>query len=428
MKLHHMNTFRALLVSLLLSTSALAEIEMLDRIVAIVDQTTISQSELDARMQEIITRSQAAGVNLPSMSKLREQVLDQLILETLQLNMARRFGIQTSDEDVIRSIRGIMQQRQMNEDQLMQGLAQEGLTLNEFKENIRRQLTLQTVSQGVVSSRIKISEKDIDNFLKSADAQFWISPEYQLQHILIAVNGSGTDAAAEAQQKADEIYAQLENGANFAELAIAESKGPAALKGGDLGWRKSSELPTLFAEVLASMEPGDIAAPVRSQAGFHIVKLVDKRGETKQVVTQSKVRHILIEPNEILNQQQALEKITDIRQQIVDGADFATLARQYTDDIGSKMSGGDLGWSNPGTFVPEFEETMNTIDIGEISEPFLSQFGWHILQVTDRREEDLSEEVIRNRARNLLIGRRFEDEVQVWLQEMRDDAFIEIKI
>ncbi|WP_096085383.1 peptidylprolyl isomerase [Agaribacterium haliotis] len=406
-----------------------AEIQMLDRIVAVVDDSTVSQSELDERMSEVVNRTRAAGITLPSISILREQVLNQLVDETLQLNIAKRYGVEISDEEVIASIRDLMSRQGLNEAQLSQALAQEGLTLDAFKDNMRRQLKLQTISQGLVRQRIKISDQDIDNFLNSADAQFWIAPSYHLQHILIPIEGSGTSAVAKAQKHAEDIYQRLQNGANFAEIAIAESRGPAALKGGDLGLRKSSELPTLFADVAPTLELGQVAEPVRSQAGFHIIKLLDKKGETKQVVTQAKVRHILIKTNEILDDDGARKKLLDIRKQIVeDGKSFSVLAKQYSDDIGSKATGGDMGWSSPGIFVPEFEKTIENSKIGVISEPFKTQFGWHILEVTDRRDEDLSDEVIRNKARNLLISRRMEDEIQVWLQEIRDEAFIELKI
>ncbi len=412
----------------LVSISLNAEIQMLDRIVAIVDDTTVTQSELDSRVLEIMTRSQKQGVNLPAANVLRTQILDQLVLETLQLNMAQRYGVKTTDEEVLDTVRRIMAQNKINETQLLAQLESEGQTFNEFKENLRRQMTLKNISQGVVGSRIQISDNDINNFLNSADAKFWISPEYHLQHILVPVIGSGTSATAEAEQKAQLLFEKLQNGANFTELAIAESKGPAALKGGDLGFRKATELPTLFSEIAPKLEQFEIAEPARSQAGFHILKLLNKRGENTQVVTQNKVRHILVQPNEILTQQQALEKIQGIHARILNGEDFYELAKEFSEDIGSKMSGGEMGWANPGSFVPEFETTVQNIEIGKLSDPILTQFGWHILEVTERRDEDLSDEVIRNKARNLLVSRRFEDEVQVWLQELRDDAFVELKI
>lgn len=422
--------FQLVLISVFLvaSLSVRAEIQMLDRIVAIVDDTTVTQSELDQRLMEIVVRSKKQGITLPPQNVLRSQVLDQLVTETLQLNMAKRFGVKATDEEVLQAIQRVAAQNQMSPEQIIQQVQADGQTINEYKETIRKQLTLQNISQGVVGQRIKISENDINNFLNSADAQFWISPEYHLQHILIPVSGSGTEASKEAEEKAQAIFQSLKDGANFTEIAIAESKGPAALRGGDLGFRKATELPTLFAKIAPTLELNQVSEPSQSQAGFHILKLLDKRGENKRMVTQNKVRHILIQPNEVLNEQQAYEKIQGIRARILNGEDFGKLAKEFTEDIGSKMSGGDVGWSNPGTFVPQFEAMVQSIELNTVSEPILTQFGWHILEVTGRRDEDLSEEMIRGKAYNLLVSRRFEDEVQVWLQELRDDAFIELKI
>lgn len=419
-----------LCLSIALSTQAHAESKMIDRIVAIVDLTIITQSELDDRIEKIVSRSQAANVNLPPTKVLQDQVLDQLILETLQINTARRYGAEATDQEVAAAINNILQQRKWREEQLLQELKNTGETINEFKESMRKQITMQNIAQGVVSSRIKISEQDIDNFLTSADAKFWISPDFHLGHILIAVPQSADTQTIDASlEKANSIYEATSKGANFAEVAIAQSNGPAALEGGDLGWRKTTDLPTLFAEIAPTLAIGEVSKPARSQAGFHILKLYNKRGETKQIVTQTKARHILIKTSEIMSNEQAEAKLKEIRHDILNnGADFAEKTKEYSDDIASKLSGGDLGWSNPGQFVPAFEKVMHELPVGEISEPFLSKFGWHILQVEGRRDEDLTQDVIRNRARSLLINRRFEDEVQVWLQEMKDDAFIEIKI
>lgn len=419
----------AVCMSITYALTTHAASQMIDRIVAIVDLTIITQSELDDRLNKIVTRSQAANVNLPPMNILRSQVLDQLVLETLQINTARRFGAEATDQEVMSAINNILQQRKWGEAELVAELKATGETPNEFQESIRKQITMQNIAQGVVSSRIKISEQDIDNFLTSADAKFWISPDFHLGHILIAIPPSAdTQTINDAQEKANAIYEKASKGANFAEIAIAQSNGPAALEGGDLGWRKTTDLPTLFADIAPNLAIGEVSKPARSQAGFHILKLYDKRGETKQIVTQTKARHILIKTSEIMTNEQAKAKLSEIRTDLLNGGDFAAQTKKYSDDIASKLSGGDLGWANPGQFVPAFEKTMNELTVNEISEPFLSKFGWHILQVLERREEDLTEDVIRNRARNLLINRRFEDEVQVWLQEMKDDAFIEIKI
>jgi len=421
-------TLSALILALTTSI-ACAEPEILDRIVVVVDKAVITQSELDARMETIKMRAIAANMRLPAEDVLQKQVLDQLISETLQLNMASRYGIEVSDNDVNMAVEDILKKQKLNEAQLEQELAKEGMSLNEFRQSIRRDMKIGNVSQGIVRGRIRISEQEISNFLNSADAQFWVSPDYRLGHILIALPPAPEkEQVAAAEAKAQRIFEKLKAGANFEEMAIAESSGPAALKGGDLGYRKTAALPTLFAEIAPKLSIGEVAAPARSQAGFHILKLKDKRGETKQIVSQFKVRHILIEQTALMTDPKILKKLNELRQQIQDGADFAKLAKEYSDDMGSKLQGGELGWNTTDTYVPEFAKAIHEAKLGEVTAPFKSPFGYHILEVTDRRLEDLTEEAIRAKARQVLTSRRMEDELQVWLQEMRDDAFIEFKI
>lgn len=409
------------------SFNASATVEILDRIVATVDQDVVTQSELDNRIKDIHARSKSSGINLPPEEVLRQQILDQLINETLQLRTAKMYRVRASDQEILAAVQQILDSRGWNEAQLQQQLEQDGLSLNAFKAQLERQITMQNLTQGLVRSRIKISEQDIDNFLKSAEAQFWISPDYHLSHILIPLKSS--DDPVKIEKKADEVYQKLLNGEKFEEMAIAVSGGPMALQGGDMGWRKSTDLPTLFAEIAPNLEKGQISKPARSGAGFHILRLNGKRGETKQIVNQTKVRHILLKTSAILNNEQAKAKLNQFRHAVLnEGADFAALAKEHSEDIGSKLSGGDLGWSTPGQFVPSFEKTMIETSIGDISQPFYSQFGWHILQVQDRRKEDMTDKAIRQKARNVLMSRRFEDEVQLWIQEMRDNAYIEIKI
>ncbi len=421
-----LSAFLSALATFTLSSAAIAKIEVLDRIVATVDQNVVTQRELDGRIEDIKKQSKAAGMRLPEEKVLRQQILDQLINETLQINAARRYGVRVSDQEVLTAIGNIMRNQGWDEAQLQAQLASEGKSIPEFRNEIEKQLLMQNISQGLVRSRIKISEQDIDNFLKSADAKFWVAPDYHLSHILVSL--SNASDAQTAEKKAQRLYKKLQKGAQFEEVALAESDGPLALKGGDMGWRKATDLPTLFAEIAPNLKEGEISKPAKSRAGFHILRLNGKRGETKQIVNQTKARHILLKTSAILNDAQAEQKLADIRQSILDGADFAELAKEHSDDIGSKLSGGDLGWSSPGQFVPAFEATMKQTDEGEISAPFQSQFGWHILQVQERREEDMTEEAIRRKARNVLMSRRFEDEVQLWIQEMRDNAFIDIKI
>ena len=417
----------ATLVSL--STFAAAQLKQLDRVVAVVRQDVITESELNERIAEIRARVANNPQALPDEETLQNQILEHLILEQLQLQTAERAGLRIEDDEINHALENVRRQNGLSEQQFIEQLRYDGLSLVGFREKIRRELTIQHIQRGVVSQRIEISDLEIDTFLKSAEGKFWISAEYNLGHILIPLpQAPSKEDISAAQKHADALFQQLQQGANFQDLAIAHSKGPAALKGGDLGWRKTSDLPTLFAELVPTLEVGQVAKPSRSGAGFHILKLHQKRGDNTQVITQSKVRHILVKPSAILSDAEAKEKLQGIRKQLQEGAEFADMAKEHSEDIGSMLAGGDLGWSTPGQFVPEFEKVMSGIEVDEVSEPFRSQFGWHILQVTERREEDMTEKVIRNKAARVLTGRRFEDELQVWLREIRDGAFVEIKI
>lgn len=411
------------------ATAGHAEPQLLDKVIAVVDKSVIMQSELDERLLQVVHNARANKLALPNMETLQKQVLDHLISEHLQLQMAQRVGFRVSDEQVNQSIEQIRRANQLSPEQFAAQLQHDGMTMATLREKLRRDITLQQIQQAMVQQRIHISPLEIDNFLKSADAQFWISPEYHLGHILISLSQSASTADIEAaQQKAAELAKRIRAGANFAEVAIAESDDPAALSGGDLGWRKTSELPSLFAELLPSLAPGDVSEPARSPAGFHLLTVYDIRGNEQQTEMQTKARHILLKPSAILSDEEAKAKLEKLRQRILDGEDFAALAKEHSEDIGSMLAGGDLGWSRPGMFVAEFENTMARMDVGEISQPFRSQFGWHILQIQERRQEDITDDLLRNKAANLLTNRRFEDELQIWLREMRDEAFINIKI
>lgn len=420
----------AVVSALITVSSTFAAPQLIDRIAAVVDKDIIAVSSLEKRVAEIALRAQEKNMQLPPEDVLRKQVLDQLVNETLQLTMAKRYSINIPDVELNAAISQIAAQNRMSPEQLVNKLALEGKTIEQFVGSIRNEMMMHRVSQGVVRSRIRVSEQEIDNFLRSAQAQFWISPDFRLGHILIGLPQSPSpEQIVAAEAKANGIYEKLQAGERFDELAVAESSGGAALQGGDLGFRKSSELPTLFAEIAPTLELGEVAAPARSQAGFHILKLIDKKGETKQIVSQVKARHILLKTSTILTDTKAEQNLASIRQDIIDGkVEFASMAKEHSEDIGSKLSGGDLGWTEPGAFVPNFRDMLQQLPIGQLSEPFKSQFGWHIVEVLDRRNEDMTEEAIRRKARELLTSRRMEDETQVWLQELRDDAFIEIKI
>jgi peptidyl-prolyl cis-trans isomerase SurA len=273
---------------------------------------------------------------------------------------------------------------------------------------------------------IHVSAQELNNFLNSEEGKLMTSPDVNLGQILISAP-STANGITSSQDKLNVIIAQLEQGADFKQLAIASSDDQSALEGGDLGWRKQAQLPSLFIEAIEGLQPGEISKPLRSGAGFHVLKLYDRKGGGEQLIEQHFARHILLKPNQIRNQAETVALLNDLRQQAQDTDGFFALAKQYSEDPGSALKGGELGWSSPGLFVPEFENTMSSISLNEISQPFQSQFGWHILQVTDRRMQDFSDEILRNRADNLLRQRKYSEELQVWLQKIRDEAYVEIK-
>lgn len=430
-KLALKNTAKALVATLALASSTWlgAQTVTLDKVVAVVDDDVVMASELQQRLISISRKLQASNTELPPMEVLQSQILERLIVERLQLQMGARANVNIDDRELNQAIERIRQGNKLTAEEFEQQLAQEGLSLDTLREEIRREMIINRVQQGSVNRRIRISEQEIDNFLASTEGKFWTSPDYQLGHILVSMpSGASAEEINQAETKARDLHQQLTNGADFKQLAVTHSAGQNALQGGDLGWRKTAQLPGLFADVVPTLQKGQISEPFRSAAGFHILKLYDQRGGGEQLVEQSKVRHILVKPSAILTDDQAYQKLMRIKAQIEGGADFAEKAREHSEDIGSMLSGGDLGWSMPGQFVPEFESMMKQIDVGQISVPFRSQFGWHILQVQERRKEDMSGAMMRNQARNLLRKRRFEEELQSWLREIRDKAYIEIKI
>lgn len=417
------------IICLALAGQALAAPQKLDQVAAIVGKNVVTLSELNSRIAEIKNRPDAEKIKLPPDDVLRKQVLDHLITESLQLASANRMGVKISPEQVNAAMTNIAQKNRMTLEQFEAMLISEGLSPAVMRQRLQREITVQQVQRGVVTQRIKVSELEIENFLKSADAKFWISPEYHLGHFMIALPPSPSAAeVAEAESKINAVYEELKNGADFAATAIAKSNAQDALNGGDLGWRKSADLPSLFAELVADMPVGSLSKPARSPAGFHILKLIDKRSDANQVITQSKARHILVKTSAVVSDEEARAKLNKLRSSILAGADFAKLAKENSEDIGSMLNGGDLGWSSPGMFVPEFERAIGEATVGQVSEPFKTQFGWHILQVTERRQEDMTKEVLQRKAANILTSRRFEDELQLWLMELKEDAFIDIKV
>jgi len=400
----------------------------LDRVVAIVDEDVVLESELNDRLQAVLSRLKGQYSQLPEESVLRKQVLEQLIVERIELGLAVRYEIKVEDDEIDQAIARIREKSKMNEAQFAADLKSQGLTMAGLRAQVRDELTINHLQQGVVNSRIKITPQEVDNFLASSDGKFATSPDYHIGHILIAVPSSAdADTIAAAEKKAKEIHEKLLAGADFAQMAIANSNDQAALQGGDIGWRKLAQLPELFGNQLAGLKTGEITAPFRSGAGFHILKNIEQRGGGQQLIEQTHARHILIKTSEIVDDNQAREKLLALKDRIEKGEDFAKLAKENSEDTGSMLSGGDLGWSTPGMFVAAFEDTMANTPVGKISRPFKSQFGWHILQVLERRKEDMSEQMKRNQAQNVIRSRRFDEEFQLWLTQIREDAYVEIK-
>lgn len=414
----------------LISAGAHANSQLLDRVIVVVNDGVVLQSEFDERKEMVLESIQQQTQQLPPMEILDQQVLDQLILEQLQLEEARRYGMDVPEQQLNQTLETIAANNNFESiEAFATSISQQGLSLAVLRQQIARDLLINQIQQGIVNNRIRVTEQEINNFLDSSDGRIATSPDYRLGHILIAVSGSSSDQAKEqAEQKAQDLYQQLQEGADFASLAITHSSDQNALEGGDLGWRRLNQLPELFATAVEHLEVGQVSEPIRSGAGFHLLKNIEQRGGGAEMVQQTRARHILIEESEIMDAQTAQERLLELRRQLEEeDADFAVLARENSEDIGSMLQGGDLGWANPGMFVPEFEEAMATTDVGEVTGPFKSQFGWHILQVTDRRQEDLSDVVMRNRVAQILRDRRFAEELQVWQQELREDAYLDIK-
>jgi peptidyl-prolyl cis-trans isomerase SurA len=416
------------LSSLLGSVNSWADMALLDRVVAVVDDDVVLQSELNQRMATVYSQIKKSGTQAPTEEILKKQVLERLIKERLQLNIGYKAGVRISDQEVDQTVARLAANNNLSMEEYVSQIHASGGTMTTVRQEITNELIIMRVQQGRVMRGIRISEQELDNFLNSEEGKLMTSPDVKLGHILLSVSSnSSAEDATKVSDQLNGIIQQIAEGADFRQLAIANSDDQSALEGGDLGWRKMAQLPSLFTEAIQDLQPSEISKPIRSGAGFHLLKLYDRRGGGEQLIEQHFARHILLKPNQIRDQATTIDKLNELRQKIISGEDFAALSKQFSEDLGSALNGGELGWSTPGMFVPEFEKTMNSIAINEVSEPFQSQFGWHILQVTERREQDFSDDILRNSAENLLRQRKFSEELQVWLQKIRDEAFVELK-
>ena len=402
----------------------------LDGIVAIVNEGVVLQSELDAETAMIRQRLDAENVPAPPEAVLVDQVLERLVVNQIQLQRAARMGIRIPDEMLNQTLSRIAEQQGLTINDLPTALASDGVDYNAYRSEVRDQITLQQLRQIEVTNRIQVSPREIEQCMAKQVGQVNVNAEYDLSHILISVPPSATAAQfAEAETKALEVLAAVRDGANFGEMAVRHSDAQTALEGGALGWRRGNQIPTLFSTVVAELDSGEVSEPLRSPSGYHLVRLNDQRGAVlKSEVRQNHVRHILVTTNEVVDDRTAELKLTQARERILAGEAFGELARELSEDPGSANSGGDMGWTEPGTFVPEFEQVVDQSEIGAVSAPFRSRFGWHILEVLDRRIYDNTEEM-RQRACDVnLRNARLDEETELWLRRLRDDAFVDKRI
>ncbi|SDW61156.1 peptidylprolyl isomerase [Thiocapsa roseopersicina] len=422
----------SLLACLLIASAPAASqtpIQELDAIIAVVNDDVVVRSELDTEIDLILPQMQKAGTPPPPRPQLEKQVLDRLILKRLQAQRARDLGIQVEEATLNEALTNIAQRNGLSLEELQATLEAGGIRFADFREDTRSQIVTSRLQNQEVVNKIQITDQEIDRFLERESSRLIEREQVRLQHILIALPENATPAQVQAAEaKAARLVARLRGGEDFAKVAAAESDGRNALQGGDLGWFEMGAVPSLVSELAFTMAEGDISDPLSSPSGYHIIKLNEIKAATPADVVQTNARHILVRTNELVSDDDAKRRLEQLRMRIVGGEDFATLARSNSDDTGSALKGGDLGWVNPGDTVPDFEEAMNALPPNGVSEPFQSPFGWHIVQVIERRNQDKEGEFMRIKAREALQRRKAEEATEEWLRQLRDEAYVEIRL
>lgn len=412
-----------------LSLSSVAAEREIDRVAVIVDNSVVLQSDIDDIVQRVKRNAATAGQTLPSDTALRTQATERLILTNLQLQMAQRMGLQISDAQLDDTIRNIAQGENLSLEAFRQQVIAEEGDYQRFRERVREELITGEVVRANVQRRVYISPQEVESVMKLMDEQGASNEQYNLGHILIAIpSQASSEDITQAKDRADKVLELLRDGSDFKRIAIASSSGGNALEGGDLGWMNINEMPTLFSEAIRGRKKTDIIGPLRSGAGFHILTIFDIRGENVAEINEVKSRHILIKPSIILSEERARTMLTDFVSKVRAGeADFAELAKQHSEDPGSKLNGGELGWSEPDVFVPAFRDTLNRLAVNEISEPFRTEHGWHIAQVLEKRTVDATADKKRQQVYRMIFNRRFNEESTNFLRELRSDAHIEVR-
>ena len=404
--------------------------QSLDRIVAIVDDGVILESELEERMASFRKNLAQSNTPLPPDEIFARQVLERLIVDKLQVQMAEKSGVKVDEETLQMAVQQIAQRNHMSLEEFRRSLREEGLNYADFVDQIRSEIAIGRLRTSQVNAQIKVSDREIQSYLETQELPGANKDaEYLLGHILIATpQAASPEQVQKAREKAERLLQEIRQGLDFKQAALSVSDDPQALKGGDLGWRKLSQIPTLFADYVGKMKEGDIEGPIRSPSGYHLIKMLGLKGSDSQLLTKTRVRHILIKPNEVLSDDEAKQKLLALRQRIENGEDFGALARGHSDDKGSAIKGGELGWVQPGALVPPFEEAMSKLAVNQLSEPVQTQFGWHLIQVLERQQSDDSSELRKNKAREEIFKRKVEEETELWLRRLRDEAYVEIRL
>jgi peptidyl-prolyl cis-trans isomerase SurA len=403
--------------------------ELLDRIAAVVNDGLVLKSELDAQMDAVTKRLIEQKVELPSQSILKQQVLDRLVLQEIETQRAKRDGLSVSDEQLNSALQEIAARNKIPFDQLPTALAAQGVDYKQYRESMRKELILSGLRQRDVIARINVTPHEMEQYL-ARQQNAATNDEFNVSHILLSLPAAATPQQLEdISKKAQDLVARAQKGEDFSQLAIANSNSQTALDGGALGWRKGSQLPQFILDMVTKMKPGEVGAPVRTPSGFHIVRLNERRsGEAQVMVNQIHLRHILMKTNELDDDETVRQKLAKLRDRITKGEDFAGIASTASEDPGSAPDGGDLGWTGPNTFVPEFDQAIANLKPNEISAPFKTRYGWHIVQMLGTRTYDSTDDVRRQRAFAAIRESKADEETELWLRRLRDDAFVEIKM
>ena len=416
-----------LLAAVLAVPGAVGAAEVLDRVIAIVEESPVLQSELEEQMAAVRRNLEARDVTLPPPAALEKQVLERMILDSLQLQRGERAGVQISDEELSRMMEVTAARQGLSLEALRQSLEEEGRPYRLVRAQLRQQMIIEEVQRGSVRRRVQLSEGEVERFLATAQGQALNDAQYHLLHLHLPLEEDAPQAnVAAARLYMEQLGKQLQQGASPPPEGEQTQEGY-VLRVRDLGWRTAAEVPTLVAEQVPQLAPGEVTGPARNESGMHLVQMLERRGGSEQIVRQTRVRHILMQPSIIRSAERTLQTLEDARRRLLAGEDFDELAKEFSEDPGSRQTGGDLGWVNPKELEPTFEEVMDATAEGDVSRVFRGTNGWHLLEVLERRRKNIAPEMIQQRARNILFERKYREELSAWLDEIRDEAYVELR-